>query len=145
MVGILAKLFRHKNGSVRAAEVFTVAIPTVNYVARSEVENKLQREFDRCDKMICVTGPSKSGKTVVVRKMLPKTSFIIGQVGVSRSDIWRHLCAINHIPLRLSNEISGSVTAQVPATIKGSVETRNQQEGWSRAAMAFVALLLTGT
>src|SRR5687768_10517130 len=102
MARLLGKLLGRPNGDhrLRAADVFTIAIPTINYVARAEVEDKLRHELERCDRMICVTGPSKSGKTVVVRRVLPKATVIIGQVGVERENIWRHLCAMHKISLR---------------------------------------------
>src|SRR5262249_33996643 len=90
MPGFLKKMLRGSDGHLRTSEVFTIAIPTINYVARAQVEERLSRELDRCDRMICVTGPSKSGKTVVVRRVLPKASIVIGQVGVKREEIWRH-------------------------------------------------------
>src|SRR5690242_6199501 len=128
MTGILGRIFgSSSNGPLRTADVFTIAIPTINYVARTEVEDKLNHELERCDRMICVTGPSKSGKTVVVRRVLPKAPIVIGQVGVKREDIWRHLCSIHNIPLRRQEGVRQALGAKT-GVVNGSLENSQHRE-----------------
>jgi hypothetical protein len=115
MAGILARLFGKAGQSdaseqkiVRTAEVFTTAIPTVSYVTRSAFESELKQELEKRDKVICITGPSKSGKTVVVRKLIPNAPLVIGQVGLEQREIWRHLCSVHNISLKRTDEIKGT-------------------------------------
>jgi hypothetical protein len=87
-------------------------MPTVSYVPRSEVDDELTDELERRDRVICVVGPSKSGKTVAVKKLLPNSTLIVGQVGVKGGEIWRHLCAIGNVPLRHTEGLAGTLTAR---------------------------------
>jgi hypothetical protein len=112
---------------LRAAAVFTTAVPEWNYVPRTVIEQALSQELDRRDKIICVTGVSKSGKTVVVTRRLPNTPIIFGQVGLKREDVWRTLCAMKKIPLR--TKAGGKITTEAHAgIIKGGLEGSTHEE-----------------
>jgi hypothetical protein len=97
------------NQILRTADVFTIAIPTVSYVAREQVEKDIKRELERADRIVCLTGPSKSGKTVLVKKIIPDCPVIHGQVGVSAPDIWKQLCSILSIPLHFREGLETTV------------------------------------
>lgn len=142
MANILGRIFRSTSPQthLRTADVFTIAIPTVSYVSRSEVEDKLSRELDRCDRMICVTGPSKSGKTVLVTKVLPKAQVVVGQVGVRREDIWAHLCNIHNIPLKKKNGSKQHVAGKA-GVVKGGIEFDQHNETNADARNEFLTFI----
>jgi hypothetical protein len=63
-----------KGGSmVKATDVFTPTdVPTVTYVERAEknYEGELRKAFDIPKMIVSISGPSKSGKTVLVTKVV---------------------------------------------------------------------------
>ncbi|HEX6000946.1 MAG TPA: hypothetical protein VFZ16_16365 [Hyphomicrobiaceae bacterium] len=109
----------------------------MNYVVRRQLELELAQELECRDKVICITGASKSGKTVVVRKTLPATPVIIGQVGVEQKNIWRQLCAVQNIPLHQSDNTRGVVGAN-GGVIKAGVEQNHTTELQVDARNAFL-------
>lgn len=94
---------------VGVSDVFTIALPGLNYVMRTDVESTLRTAAERRDSIVCVSGPSKSGKTVLVRKVLPSLPVVTGKVDTALENLWLDLCRIRNISLRsvqsrLSNE-----------------------------------------
>lgn len=151
MAGWLKRLFGSEKSSEAAheaprnlltADVFTTAIPTISYVTREKFESELRQELDRRDKIICVTGPSKSGKTVVVKRLLPNAPIVIGQVGLEQREIWRHLCSVHNIPLKRSNETKG--TGELHAgPVGGKVTVSVEADTHVDARNAFLQFLKT--
>ena len=130
-------LKRSRGPKIKTADVFTTAIPTVNYVARRQIDADITQELERRDKIICVTGPSKSGKTVVIKKLLPNAPVIIGQVGIQQREIWRHLCAIHNIPLHVTEATAGSMNAGA-GPVHARVEKKQGNEAYVDARKAFL-------
>ncbi len=112
---------------ITTADVFTTAQPTVNYVSRSGVERILAEELNRRDRIVCVTGASKSGKTVVVKTLLPQAPIVGGQVSLQSDQVWKTLCAAKRIPLRTSDRAKGSVDATA-GLLKAGVEREAHSE-----------------
>ena len=106
-------------------------------MTRSEVDDELLRELERRDRVICVVGSSKSGKTVVVKKILPDSTVIVGQVGVRGGEIWRHLCAISNIPLKYTEGLRDSIGANAGA-LKGEHQREQRNEIDLDARRAFI-------
>jgi hypothetical protein len=125
---------------LRTAEVFTIAIPTVSYVARAQIEKDIKRELERRDRVICLTGPSKSGKTVLVKKIISDCPIIHGQVGVSATDIWRQLCSIQNIPLNFREGERASVEGKA-VVAKAEYETDRESQIISDPRQAFLAFV----
>ena len=125
---------------IRTADVFTTAIPTVNYVTRDKFERELQHELDRRDKLICVTGPSKSGKTVVVKRLLPDAPVVIGQVGLEQREIWRHLCSVHSIPLKHVEGTEGAGEIRT-GPVGGKITVASERDIYVDARNAFLSYL----
>ena len=94
-----------------AIDVFTPNdFPAYTYVQRAgdDLEKKLQRALDTPKVVVSISGPSKSGKTVLVEKLVGKDNLIpvsgaevqIGEdLWVARSRLDRssnHNCRTNH-------------------------------------------------
>jgi hypothetical protein len=62
----------------RATEVFTPNdVPTVTYVKRATpLEQRLRDAFQTPKPVISISGPSKSGKTVLVNKVIDRDNLI---------------------------------------------------------------------
>jgi hypothetical protein len=78
---------------VKPQEVFTPNdTPTVTYVNRSEhkLEETLQQYYTTPNLIVSISGPSKSGKTVLIRKVIPEDCLIpIAGAGItSAENLW---------------------------------------------------------
>lgn len=85
-------------------------MPSITYVNRSthSLESNLNSEIREGYKVICVTGPTKSGKTVLTRHVLGKDKSVVingGQVATS-GDFWSGL--LEELDLPESETLSGS-------------------------------------
>jgi hypothetical protein len=112
--------------TLRAQEVFTPgAFPSKTYVERSGValEQSLRDAIDTPGLIVSLIGPSKSGKTVLVEKVVGRDGLItITGVGItSPEDIWSRVLDWMQVPVATekSSSTSGSVT--VEGTAKGQV------------------------
>ncbi|WP_295580010.1 hypothetical protein [uncultured Oscillibacter sp.] len=68
-----------KNQKISASHVFVPGgFPKITYVAREEygLENRVCMAKDNLTKLMVITGPTKSGKTVLVDKIFPQESAI---------------------------------------------------------------------
>ncbi len=80
----------------RLRDVFTPGgLPSVTYVGREhlELETKLSDAVVRGFAFIVVTGPTKSGKTVLCRRVLEREPLIVVEGGqiCSEADFWSHI------------------------------------------------------
>jgi len=78
---------------MKVQQVFTPNdTPTVTYVDRSEhkLEQTLRDHFDTPKIVVSISGPSKSGKTVLIRKVVPEDTLItVAGAGIESSDhLW---------------------------------------------------------
>lgn len=99
-----------KNGK-KLKEVFTPGgLPSVTYVNRENLglEKKVQNAIARGFAFIVVTGPTKSGKTVLCKRVLDAEKVVTVEGGQIRSeaDFWLHIAH----QLRLASESSTSET-----------------------------------
>ena len=116
---------------VKMTDVFTIGVPHRNYVQRPELEKRLIHEAERKDAIVCVSGPSKAGKSVLVKKILPKLKIIGGQIDLSMADLWPHLCRRLGISLSSKNTSSqssafGTNTGPLSANMRASSATEKQ-------------------
>jgi hypothetical protein len=113
--------------------------PTVTYVARAqiEVEKSVARAISTPNQVISICGPTKSGKTVLCRKILNSrpTVWIEGGQIESASDIWDKICWELNYPAEISktesDELSGELSSGVPliasaktSTVKEAAKTK---------------------
>ena len=97
---------------VRATSVFTPTdIPTFTYVERRNrnYENDLRRAFDIPKMIVSVSGPSKSGKTTLIRKVVTQDNLIhiYGANVKAPDDLWTNVLAWMGGPIE-TTETSGS-------------------------------------
>lgn len=70
-------------------------LPDATYVSRDHLnlENDLQRWVERRQKpLLSVSGPTKSGKTVLLRRLIPSAIWLSGGVIYSTDDFWTAIC-----------------------------------------------------
>lgn len=127
--------------SLRATEVFTPgAFPTHTYVERTQegFESALADALSTPGQVVSLSGPSKSGKTVLVEKVVgPDLLIPVSGVSIRHpDDLWRKILDWMDVPASSSTsnayEFSGEVEASakgsagVPFVAKGEVATRGQ-------------------
>lgn len=114
--------------NLRAAEVFTPgAYPTHTYVERpnERLEQSLRDALSTPGQVVSLSGPSKSGKTVLVERVVGRESLItVPGAGVQRpDDIWNRVLDWMDVPRSLtrSSSTSGGATVGGSATSSLSV------------------------
>jgi hypothetical protein len=110
-------------------EVFVVGgQPTVTYNPRpaQEASSRLGDYLDECGRILCITGPSKSGKTVLVTQMVAHAIWVSGGDLKSIDDFW--------------NDIVDKLVVYTDESAE-----RTHVEGTKRGASIGVGLKLVGT
>jgi len=103
-------------------EVFVAGgMPSITYFDRQELklEAKLRSELAEGFKIIAVTGPTKSGKTVLCRKVIPDKSCVRidgGQIETA-DDFWGETLRALNLPSEESLTTSSILTASIKALI----------------------------
>ncbi len=117
----------------RLRDVFTPGgLPSVTYVSRDhlELEKKLSDAAVRGFAFIVVTGPTKSGKSVLCRRVLERDPLIVVEGGQIRSeaDFWNHIAYqldIASQTTRSSGETAGtSVTGEAGGGVAGFFQAK---------------------
>lgn len=136
---------------LRVRDVFVPGgFPSYTYQDRKAygIEQKLQDALDRLNKFIAVAGPTKSGKTVLVRKVIPDADSIWVESGHIRdvADLWSHVLSDLKIPGQMveskSQGAEQSNSAELDASIKplgiggGVKESDSQKTTQSRSSAA---------
>lgn len=112
---------------IRARNVFTPgAFPTLTYVARdTDLEAKLRNALETQGQVVSLSGPSKSGKTVLVEKVVGKDNLIpISGASIAvASDVWERALDWMGSPNESTTTKTGSigVTGQVGAKVEANV------------------------
>lgn len=81
---------------IKASQIFTPGkIPNYTYNARNEIdlEEKLQDELDYGGKVILLTGPTKIGKTVLIKKCFPNDKLVLVQPSDLKDSILEEVIA----------------------------------------------------
>lgn len=94
---------------MKATEIFiSGGLPTVTYNPRThlDLEAKLIDYINTGYKLISVTGPTKSGKTVLCTKLLPQEScvFLSGGAISNENDFWESI--LNELDIEIDDSIS---------------------------------------
>ena len=109
---------------VRVSEVFVPGgFPQVTYIAREEhqLELRVKSANDNLSKLLVITGPTKSGKTVLVDKIFPQDSSIWidgGTIGDEQSfwdSVLERAELFNTVEKNEGNELSGELSAEISA------------------------------
>lgn len=111
----------------RVADVFRPnMMPSYTYVNRQEkrgttYETKLKRALQKVGSLITISGGSKTGKTVLYRKVVPEDQLIelSGAQINSEDDFWRQIAENLRIPDELSLEYSSQKNKNDKATAGG--------------------------
>jgi hypothetical protein len=121
--------------------------PTVTYVDRQDahVEYNVARAIASPNQVVSVAGPSKSGKTVLCRKVLGHRQYIWTDGGSVEnvSKLWDEVAAELSLPTEITTSeenastIEGGLSAATLATTKGSrLSKRAKSEKWSVRSMS---------
>jgi hypothetical protein len=118
----------------RAVEVFTPNdVPTFTYVERAnhKFETRLREAFDIPKMIISLSGPSKSGKTVLVHKVLEKDNLIpvSGASIKSAEDLWARVLSWMDSPVGQSEKKVSSVNAEIGGKAGGTIAIPYLAEG----------------
>lgn len=134
---------------LRVRDVFVPGgFPRYTYQDRQKygIEATLRDALDRLNKFIAVAGPTKSGKTVLVRKIVPKHQCIWLEGGhvASIQDVWDAVMSELHVPTQrvesASHQAEEGSSSALDAGIKplgmggGLSEQKSQKESKSRTS-----------
>ncbi|MHA6768165.1 hypothetical protein [Sphingobium ummariense] len=126
---------------MRVYDVFTPTdVPTYTYVDRSEqnLETQLRSAIQTPGMIASLSGPSKSGKTVLIRKVISQDSLITvsGAAITEPGHLWDRVLNWMEAPSSTThstgNTFSGEMAAKAQASA-GIVVAKAQIEGEARA------------
>jgi hypothetical protein len=131
-------------------EVFTPGgLPSVTYVSRGhlQLENSLNEALARGFSFIVVTGPTKSGKSVLCRRVLPNDRIVPVEGGQIRSeaDFWNHIgfrlniasTATKSRALTSATSSSGEAGGGIPAILQGKASTSQSDSDQTTSTLAY--------
>jgi hypothetical protein len=118
----------------RATSVFTPTdVPTFTYVDRADrnYEADLRRAFEIPKMIVSISGPSKSGKTTLVNKVIPRDSLIhiFGASIRKADDLWTNVLAWMGGTIEVSDAKGSKVAAGMTGTAGGKVKVPFVAEG----------------
>lgn len=96
---------------MKATEIFiSGGLPTITYNPRThlDIENKLVDYINTGYKLISITGPTKSGKTVLCTKLIPQENcvFLSGGAITNENDFWESI--LNELDIEIDDSITKS-------------------------------------
>lgn len=111
---------------MRPTDVFTPSdYPTHTYVAREEetLETRLRQALDTPGEVVSVSGPSKSGKTVLIEKIAGRDNLIplTGASISSAEDVWEKVLNWMDVPTSLTETTTNGTTLTPGATLGGKL------------------------
>jgi hypothetical protein len=110
---------------VKATSIFTPTdVPTITYVKRGRnYEDELRRAFEIPKMIVSISGPSKSGKTVLVNKVVSKDSLIhiYGATVKVPDDLWKNVIAWMGGPIEVSETRGRTVGGSLDVSAGGSI------------------------
>jgi len=112
---------------MKATEIFIAGgLPTITYIPRAELEleSKLIDFIDTGFKLISVTGPTKSGKTVLCTKLIPQESCVLLSGGsiTSESDFWESILSELNLDIESTSTVSDGKSNEEGGEIEGGVD-----------------------
>jgi hypothetical protein len=113
-------------------------IPTVTYVTRDEqkLEDNLKQHYETPNLIVSVSGPSKSGKTVLIKKVIPEEYLItIAGAGItSPENVWERALNWMERPIQTIVSTSASDSVSISAEAGGKAKIPFVAEGGAKAA-----------
>jgi hypothetical protein len=111
---------------IKAVNIFTPTdVPTYTYVQRAdhELEKRLREAFEIPKMVISISGPSKSGKTVLVNKVVPHDSLITvtGASIKAADDLWTMVLEWMDVPVSRTEKTGTKIVAGAEAKGGGSI------------------------
>lgn len=111
---------------LKRTTVFTPTdVPTITYVERQtkDFEKELRAAFDIPKMIVSISGPSKSGKTTLVTKVVPADSLIhiYGASIRKPEDLWESVLAWMGGPIEISKTTGGKTTASIEGNAGGKI------------------------
>jgi len=112
---------------MKATEVFiSGGLPTITYNPRPDLglENKLLEYIDTGYKLISITGPTKSGKTVLCTKLIPqgKCLFLSGGAITNEADFWESILNELNVDIEDSTTTAKSESFEKGGEIEGGID-----------------------
>ncbi len=109
---------------LKAVDVFTPgSFPEYTYVVRAEqgLEQSLRDSLETTGQIVSISGPSKSGKTVLVEKVVGQNSLITVTGASIRTpdDLWQQVLDWMDVPTSTSVGENSDSTKGVEASVKG--------------------------
>jgi hypothetical protein len=134
----------------KATEVFTPNdFPTFTYVTRSaqNFEERLRQAYSIPKMIISLSGPSKSGKTVLINKVIEKDNLIpvSGASIRSADDLWAKVLSWMDTPTGLTVRNDTSITAEVGGEVGGKAGIPFFVEGKAKGTGEIGAEITKGT
>jgi hypothetical protein len=107
-----------------STEVFVpYDVPTVTYVYRQEndLETQLRQALKTPGLIISLSGPSKSGKTVLINKVIPKDNLIQVSGGAikSPSELWDRILNWMESPSEVTSKSARTLTGDLAGSASG--------------------------
>lgn len=138
---------------VRLSDVFTPGgLPSVTYVSRDhlELETKIEDALARGFSFIVVTGPTKSGKTVLCKRVLKNQKVVTVEGGRIRSeaDFWLHIAASVNLPVEktltsteaLTTAFNGEGSGGIPGIFSAKAGTTRSDSEQTATANKFAVV-----
>lgn len=112
---------------MKATDVFTpTSVPTVTYIEREEqnLEKQLENSLKTPGLIISLSGPSKSGKTVLINKIIPQENLIAVSGAAIRTAemLWERVLNWMEAPSETSSTSSHTVSADVSGKMSGKAD-----------------------
>lgn len=105
--------------------------PTATYVERAELklEDQLKNALQQSKILVSVSGPSKSGKTVLIDKCVPEARRVLvsGATITSADDVWRS--ALSQMGIPLPSTVQHEKTTGGKKTASGSLGISKANKG----------------
>ncbi len=125
--------------TLKATEVFTPgSFPTYTYVERGEkeLESRLDDGLATPGQVISLSGPSKSGKTVLIEKVVTRDNLIVitGAGLESADELWDRVLDWMEVPSEETENEGSGTDAGVSAELGGSVQVPLVAKGEGKAS-----------
>ena len=122
-------------------DIFTPnAEPTITYVQRSELklEESLNQYYLTPNLVVSISGPSKSGKTVLINKIIPSESLIpvVGAGISSPENLWERVLQWMDVPASVTTSDSSITGGAASATGGGEIGIPLVAKGMAQAKVS---------
>lgn len=114
---------------MKVTEIFiSGGLPTITYNPRLhlDLENKLVDFIETGNKLISITGPTKSGKTVLCTKLIPQENcvFLSGGTITSESDFWESILTELGVGIDQSSTVAVTKSTEKSAENEGGIDIK---------------------